>query len=372
MSYLNYTQMKKLLSLALLLMATTVAKAQDTTGMVAHWKLNGNCLDATGKGHNGIAHNIIPAKGKSGKDSTGFYFNGTDSSYISVAYKPDLNLKKLSICATVKVAGFYSGLCQGNAILSRGKPWTDGSYLLIFTDNAYDGDNCYAMDTTKDAIEEWAGGSGTYPSLDWRYSETVKTDKWYSIVVTYNDTDYNVYINDTLVKSDFVGHMPMDSTGDSLAIGINLYETAAGFPYSYKGTIDDIRIYNRVLDSSEVVTYTTSTVGDTLFNHNGNGNGNDTTGNGGDTTRLAVSNIKAQQNILHLYPNPARNTIYISFSQPEENAKLIIYNELGQEVKTTLLTNRNMELSVSDLTPGMYFIRVVNGNKITNAKFFKE
>jgi len=363
--------MKKLLPAVLLLLTSGFAKAQDTTGMVAHWKLNGNCHDATGKGHDGIAHNIAIDTGKSGKDTTAYYFNGSDSSYISVAYKPDLNLKKYSICATLKIAGFYSGVCQGNVLLARGKPGTDGSYEIDFDDNPNDGADCYSMDTTKDIFVEWAGGSGLGPAItDWADTNTVSEGKWYSVVATYDDTTYNIYLNGQLVKSLFVGHRSMDSTTDSLGIGINLYEVATGFPYSFKGTMDDIRLYNRILDTSEITTYTNSTIGDTLINgisdgtNNGNGNG--------DTSHLAVTQVNVQPNAMHFYPNPANDILTVYFNQPIKNTELKILNQLGQEVRSVTMNGTGIKVPVKDLAPGMYFIRIMDGDKTITNRFMKE
>jgi len=354
--------MKKLLPAVLLLFISGFAKAQDTTGMVAHWKLNGNCHDVTGKGHNGTPHNITADIGKSGKAGTAYYFNGSDSSYITVPYKPDLNLKTFTICATFKVAGFYSGVCQGNSIIARGKPGTDGSYEVFFTDNAFDGDDCFAMDTTKDVMNEWAGSTGGVdPISGWQYAPTIQEDKWYSVVATYDDTTYQIYVNDTLKSSNIIGHSPMDSTGDSLAIGMNIYEAAAGYPYSFKGTIDDVRIYNRILDTSEITTYTTSTLSDTSANDGGN-----------DTTRLAVNQIKIQPNNLHFYPNPVKDVINIYLDQPTKNTELKIYNELGQELKNVEFNGTNAHVSVNDLAAGMYFIQIMDGSRTITSKFIKE
>ncbi|MBS1689635.1 MAG: T9SS type A sorting domain-containing protein, partial [Bacteroidetes bacterium] len=283
------------------------------------------------------------------------------------SYKPDLNLKKYSICATLKVAGFYSGVCQGNVLLARGKPGTDGSYEVDFDDNPNDGADCYSMDTTKDVFVEWAGGSGLgVPITSWADTNTVSEGKWYSVVATYDDTTYNIYLNGQLTKSLFVGYRSMDSTGDSLSIGMDIYETAAGFPYSFKGIMDDVRLYNRVLDTSEITTYTNSTVGDTLNHGNGNGNGN------GDTSHLAVNQIKVQTNVMHFYPNPARDVLTVYFNQPIKNTELKILNELGQEVRSITINGTNAHIPVKDLAAGMYFIRVANENEIITNRFMKK
>ena len=122
------------------------ATAQLTSGLVAHWPFNGNANDASGNGYNGTPTNVSYTTGFNGISNTAALFNGT-SSYIDVAYQSGLNLDSFSICAMVKVNGYYTGLCQGNIVMQRGAENQSGHYAMFFSDNMYN--SCFVTDTAK-------------------------------------------------------------------------------------------------------------------------------------------------------------------------------------------------------------------------------
>lgn len=225
--------------------------AQSTVGLVAHWDMNGGTTDVSGNGHTGHGSNIIPTAGRDGTPNTAYYFNGVNS-VITAPYMADLNMSEYSICAVVKIDGFYSGLCQANTILARGKLNNPGSYFLYFDDNAYDGNDCYLIDSTKDIFKTTSGGKlATY--TDWQYNPQIVKNKWYKVVATWNGIIWRVFVNDTLKSSVTSTGGTMGTSFDSIAIGRHIFDAA--YPYSFKGFIDDIRIYNRVLADTEIVNY---------------------------------------------------------------------------------------------------------------------
>ncbi|MBS1689636.1 MAG: T9SS type A sorting domain-containing protein [Bacteroidetes bacterium] len=339
--------MKKILCTVICIISVFTGYTQSLSGLIAHWNFNGNSLDVSGHGHNGTAHNVISTAGKSGIPGTGYYFNGIanidSASYITVPYKSDMNLDHYSICATLKVSGFYTGICQGNMLLTRGKPRADGSYQLYFFDNPFN--DCYTADTTQYVFATGAGNDLAADVTNWQYTPTISENKWYSIVVTYNDTAYKVYINGSLINTvPVVSHTSAVATMDSLSIGYDLFEASLGYPYPFKGIIDDMMLYNRVLTSSEI----------------------------NDYTSLDVKDIVQEQNALQISPNPAKEELYVNLNQHVKDAQLKIYNQLGQEVKRILLNGKQMQLSIKDLSAGIYFISVMNGDEIMTNKFVKE
>lgn len=226
-------------------------------GLVAHWDMNGSTNDVSGNGHVSHASFVTPAVGKNGVPNTAYYFNGTNS-MISTPYTPDLSLSNYSICAVVKVLGFYAGPCQANMIVARGFLQSPGAYALQFFDNSYDGNNCSAFDSTKEVFNANAGatGSGGPGIAMWSYTPTIARDVWYKVVATWDGTKYQIFVNDTLKTSltSVTGGVFGTST-DSLAIGFHPWTVASGYPWPFKGVIDDIKIYNRVLNDSEIKHY---------------------------------------------------------------------------------------------------------------------
>ncbi|WP_124980796.1 cellulase family glycosylhydrolase [Nonlabens xiamenensis] len=67
---------------------------------------------------------------------------------------------------------------------------------------------------------------------------------------------------------------------------------------------------------------------------------------------------------ISVYPNPADELVHLDFAGiPKQNTQLILVNSLGQMVKTIALSNKNNVLEVENLTPGLYFIEIKNGDE---------
>ena len=252
----KHTFMKKIVTLLSALLFAFLSHAQSSAGLIAHWPMNGSGNNTSGNGHNGTLHNVVTGPGF---DSIGgeYYFNGVNS-MITVPYSSAFNVTKFTICATVKAEGFYSGLCQGNTILNRGKTGAGtGNYYMYFGDWPYDND-CYAFDSTKDAFAICVEGRSSYSSGTVDYTPHMLRDTWYKVVGVFNDTSYKLYVNGSLMASATLtsAGVPMGSSADSISIGYNIFEASSGYPYPFKGYIDDIMLYNRVLNDSEIVHYT--------------------------------------------------------------------------------------------------------------------
>lgn len=91
--------------------------------------------------------------------------------------------------------------------------------------------------------DESAGCGGVHPGV---FSDTpVNNGNWHHIVATYDFSLY-FYIDGDLQLG--MKDNPYIKTGLSILIG--LYRGSQA--YSYAGTIDEIRIYNRVLSAAEI------------------------------------------------------------------------------------------------------------------------
>lgn len=61
------------------------------------------------------------------------------------------------------------------------------------------------------------------------------------------------------------------------------------------------------------------------------------------------------------YPNPAGNTLHIQTAN-HLNTTAVLYNVLGQRVASQPLTDYVTELNMSNLSPGMYYVRLLGAN----------
>jgi len=407
------------------------AYSQSSAGLVAHWDMNGTVNDVSGGGHNGHANNITAAIGEGGAPNTAYYFNGINS-YISVPYSPDFNVNQLSMCATVKVTGFYSGLCQGNTIVIRGSFGSSGSYDFYFDDNQFDS-SCTVYDTTKDLFVSTVG-TNTAPHYHWQYTPAITEGKWYKVVITFDDTVYKVYVNDTLKSSSYV-NTPGTGIGtsiDSMAIGLDIFDAASGYPWPFEGLMDDLRLYNRVISDSEIIHYgdtcgsitvqpvnsnilaggmTTYTANSTIVSATYQWQQNSGTGfvnlsnagpySGVTTNTLTVAGVTSAMNnylyrcllsnswgcadttssaVLILGVNnmlintmisfyPNPATTELSITCNDKITSIAITNLFGQTVYSHAYNTEQVKLNVADYPTGIYFVRV-NGSTVR--KFLKE
>jgi len=107
-----------------------------------------------------------------------------------------------------------------------------------------------------------------------------------------------------------------------------------------------------------------------------------TCGNGvivfNETGIIGIEEIDRQMGALTVYPNPAASLLTLEFTLPEaKNTSIEICNIFGKAVKTIpagscIKGNNKIEMNVSDLSNGMYFVRVKNENKVYSRKFIKQ
>lgn len=303
----------------------------STAGLVAQWNFSGNVADSSGNGHHGTIHgNIIPDTGKNGLANTAMRFTGSGN-YVSVPHAAGFNFKKYSICVIVKPTTFFTGTCQGNAVIVRG-PEAHGHWGINLNDNPYN--NCQVADTNKYVFTPFVGNVAPAPS-SLQYSPSAHTNTWYCVVATYDSVNANVYING-LLKITF----PADSVGsstDSIGIGADLFANPHTFPFT--GLIDEIRVYSRVLDSTEINYFCTYS--------------------NKDTTN-AVYGIGAVNDEVHIYPNPAESVLVISAKAQSgvSDIQYTICNMMGQAVLAGNVTSARRQVDITSLPAGAYYINI--------------
>lgn len=322
--------MKKCVLLLMLLACICTVNAQ--TGLIAHWNMDSSANDVSGHGHNGIANNVTAAVGKDGIMGHAYYFNGVNS-YIYIPYTPDMNMSTgFSICAVVKVMGYNANTCHANMIFGRGQlsPIGTGTYALYMSDLGA-GIGCSdPIDPTQECFLGGAcattAGLGPASNYQFNYVPHVQSDKWYNLALTFNDTAYKLYVNDTLMSIVYITtpgvHIGTSTNGAS--IGYDTYDSIGGYPYPFNGVIDDIKIFNRPLNESEIIHSTT-----------------------------AIHNLIGNPTIA-MYPNPAHNELTI---ENAADSKAVITNMVGQLVSETSVTSPQQTINIASLISGTYIIQ---------------
>ncbi len=246
---------KRTLFTLVLLYSACAANAQLSAGLIAHWPFNGNLNDVTSNGHNATASMFysgysVPgyAPGVTGVANTAYTFK--DSVMVNATYQPDVNVRRFSICATVKARDWstgpvllehyhngpiipYIGFYRAS-IVNLGLP-NGNKYCLIGLSN-------FATYAPVNGV------TANDPGLD--------ANRWYSMVVTFDSMNFKTYVNGKLRGSYPWDGSPIGTSTQNINIGHYLNLNPGISVDSYlKGWMDDLRLYNRVLADSDIINY---------------------------------------------------------------------------------------------------------------------
>jgi hypothetical protein len=146
------------------------------------------------------------------------------------------------------------------------------------------------------------------------------TPYWYNIIITFENIGSKreiYYINSEYIHTHEYSKSILD---------VYYLTTFKIGSEDFKGTIDDITIYDRVLSQDEI---------DSIYNYN--------------LTTHNKEIVKTED--LKIYPNPTTDYIKIS----DNTVKTKLYNMSGQ-----LVLSGNYELDLRDIYNGMYILNIYN------------
>jgi alpha-tubulin suppressor-like RCC1 family protein len=85
-------------------------------------------------------------------------------------------------------------------------------------------------------------------------------------------------------------------------------------------------------------------------------------------TSLATSDFLDAINTISLYPNPVKDVLYITTTTPI--VTIVIYNSLGQEVKSVI--GNQSQIDVSTIQTGIYLVKIITNDNQETVKIVKE
>ena len=195
-------------------------------GLVAYYPFNGNADDESGNKYHGTV-NGVP------EFISGFLDNclqiETEGQYVeipSITANLDVSEKTFSIW-------FYT---KGNF---------QNEYNQIFDRTAGDG---YALNIHYHDNICYLRFS-VHSDIHYTYEHQIKIEKWNHVVVSKNNSNIKLYLNNKIIKEFSVPYIT-ESSALPLIVG------AGGSPYdvgySFSGLLDEFRIYNRTLTEEEI------------------------------------------------------------------------------------------------------------------------
>lgn len=159
----------------------------------------------------------------------------------------------------------------------------------------------------------------------------VEASKWYFITASYDGDSINLYVDGKLES-----HMS-DITGPTVITGHNI--TFGGLPGDesatwFNGFLDDVRLYNFALDTTQVKELYNSYFGSTGIKP------------------------ESENAAFRVFPNPANHSLNMEFDNNHIGAELEVFSITGQLVDKILITGIQMKKDISQYQTGFYFLKI--------------
>ena len=213
-----------------------------TSGLVAYYPFNGNANDESGNVNNGVVHGATLTTDRFGNQNRAYNFDGVDD-YLQIGNAASLNFGTSDFTLSCWINTNISP-SPAVALIDK-RTSSGGGFVLYYNDN---------NNTAYGKVGIQLGNGSAYTNFNSQNTELLQSSKWYHLLVSVDrdsQTGMKLYVNgqltDTFNPTAYLGSI--DNLGD-LLIGINSISPTS-YPH-FKGTMDDIRIYNRALSGTEV------------------------------------------------------------------------------------------------------------------------
>ena len=314
----------------------------STDSLVGWWPFNGNANDESINGYNGTVNGAILTNDRFGNPNNAYLFNGVND-FIEISDLNELDsTQQLTFSAWVKVASTGNSRIIGK---SNG-PSTQRQGLMVDDYNGATGAFRYNCITES-------------PKQTMRtQNELILIDSIMHIVIVFdgtkqtNETKGRFFINgillDSIIYEDPDNGTPINMPEYTPANSHQVcFGSSAGNGSFFNGVIDDVGIWNRPLDSCEILD---------LYN---------ASPNNCNTYIYELNNSKVK-----LFPNPTNGIITLTLAN-HSNGQIILTDILGKEVLSKSFTSNEVYINLKSLeSKGTYFAKVLDleGNVIAVKK----
>ncbi|WP_179131194.1 LamG domain-containing protein [Candidatus Entotheonella palauensis] len=202
--------------------------------MVAYFPFSGNANDTSGNGHDGTVFGATLTEDRFGNPDSAYNFDGDD--YIDIPFSPQIEPDIFSLSLWFNTTN-TDNPWFGNTMIST-DPDSFGclhGYEIVVRDG---GRVLFGLDPTSSC------GDGNGVSSD----DLLSDGAWHHVVAIY-DSSLKLYIDGNL-QSDIVNDALYPKTNVSIRIGMTRNRNNDN--RFFLGSIDDFRIYNRVLSDDEI------------------------------------------------------------------------------------------------------------------------
>jgi trimeric autotransporter adhesin len=220
-----------------LLLTTIQAQTWITNGLVAYYPFNGNANDMSGNGNNGIVVGATLTSNQFGIGNSAYSFSS--NSYI-YATAPNLPLGN----SPRTISGWIMLPALSSQYVSVVASWGYGDWNPADCTGAGFG---LWIDVNGTSLSSW----GSFNDVTGNYS--FHTNIFYSVAVTYDGNgNVTLFVNGSIVTTKNVGGLNTFTNNYLLQFGKSTHMDTYGWNDYLTGSLDNVRVYNRALSSTEV------------------------------------------------------------------------------------------------------------------------
>jgi hypothetical protein len=292
-----------------------------TTTPLAYYPLDGNVLDYSGNEYHGVLENAKLTPDARGEANKAYLFS-TSSDLISVSNNTALNFEnQITLSCWIKLVA----VPQETFILSHGS-WEER----------------WKISMTPDKKLRWSVKTANgIKDLDSSFPLQLNT--FYHVTVAYSGYSMELYLDGIL--DAFTNHSGLIlKTGNSISFGKKDVNTTN---YYLRGTLDEVRIYNKSLSPNEIETLKDQWQAD------------------------PITSIDSEAVTVDIYPNPTSGRIHIAINTPIIGIEVV--DLTGRKVASSYSTTIDgIEVNLSNASTGLLILRINLGNEIIYKKIVVE
>jgi len=213
--------------------------------LVAYWPFSNNTNDISRYSNNGSPTNVTSVADRFGNPNSAYSFDGTTSCItVPDSIRLRLNNTDFTLNAWVKLDSYNSQYLS--TIISKRFSGVNNGWIWGANGN---------LNSPVGAVYYGPGG-GNANAVG---SVVLNVAQWYMVTCVYSlaNQAMSIYLNGVLNNSSDAIQTPNASIASDLYIGKD--NSGSGSQYYFKGTLDDIRIYNTALDLTAIQQLYTAT-----------------------------------------------------------------------------------------------------------------
>ncbi|GEL09857.1 Concanavalin A-like lectin/glucanases superfamily protein [Flavobacterium glycines] len=217
-------------------------------GLIAQYNFDGDANDSSGHDLNGTVHGATLTTDKNNKTHRAYDFDFSNASFgnqndeIYIPYSPLMNVNNITVSLWLYPRSYF---WNGN---------TNNPYSTIINRFQYGYSNpngqVWGITFNPTSVTAFIVGTNGTGSANAVSNQPLTLNKWYHLVMTYNQNQVRLYINGRLAATQNYSST-MNTSGNS-GISIGESNQANGYWNHTDGKIDDVAIWDRALTPTEI------------------------------------------------------------------------------------------------------------------------